>query len=332
MKTIGIIVGTEDEAVSNKYYKENKQTLQFLKQYGISMTYIPYDYAIFAELKKQAVQSPGDFNVIGLHGPDFTLEEANKCDYIFTVFEGVYSFLSGGYERYSKFMNILKRTKAKVFPSQKMQQFIIDKHKYMRYLKSKGYAIAPTQFIKANNYNVDTLVNFVNKNNFDKIIIKPELGAFKKGFSMITKPNKKKINDKLVSLKKKGYKNLLLQPFLGEFNKFGEVKTYWVGGNHLYSYLQKWKDGNGVFFSQEAIDPVLLERCHSTARKVIADLKKDHESPIQIRIDFACCIDNDNVFREFFINEMEISPTIPEQESRGHGYVPLVKEILKNCV
>ena len=130
MKTIGIIVGTEDEAISKKYYKENKESLQFLKQHGISMTYIPYDYAIFAELKKQGEKK--GFNVIGLNGHDFTLEEANQCDYIFTVFEGVYSFLSGGYERYSQFMSILRRTKAKVFPSQKMQQFIIDKHRYMR--------------------------------------------------------------------------------------------------------------------------------------------------------------------------------------------------------
>ena len=329
MKTIGIIVGTEDEAISKQYYQKYKQSLQFLKEYGISMSYIPYDYAILAEVKRQGEKK--GFNVVGLYGPDFTLDEANQCDYIFTVFEGVYSFLSGGYERYTQFMNILKKTKAEVFPSQKMQQFIIDKHKYMKYLKSKGYEIAPTKFIKSNNYNVDTLVRFVEKHQFEKIIIKPELGAFKKGFSMINKPNKKKINDKLVSLKKQGYKNLLLQPFLSEFNKFGEVKTYWVGGKHLYSYLQKWKDGNGVFFTQEHIDPTLLKRCHATARKLLKDLERDHELPIQIRIDFACCVNNDNVFRDFFINEMEISPTTPEQESRGHGFVPLVKEILSRC-
>ena len=28
-----------------------------------------------------------------------------------------------------------------------MQEFIIDKHRYMKYLKSKGYEIAPTSFI-----------------------------------------------------------------------------------------------------------------------------------------------------------------------------------------
>ena len=93
------------------------------------MSYIPYDYAILAEVKRQG-KTKG-FNVIGLHGPDFTLGRSQINDYIFTIFEGVYSFMSGGYERYSQFMSILRRTKAKVFPSQKMQQFIIDKHKYM---------------------------------------------------------------------------------------------------------------------------------------------------------------------------------------------------------
>lgn len=329
MKTIGIIVGTEDESVSRKYYQKNKTSLLFLREYDIYSDYIPYDFAIFAELKKQGEKK--GFHVIPLFGPEFTLEEANECDYIFTVFEGVYSFIAGGYERYAQFMNILKKTKAQVFPSQKMQQFIIDKHKYMRYLEKKGYDIAPTKFIKTSNYNTDTLVKFVEKNDFKTIIVKPELGAFKTGFTVIKNPTQKKINSKLSSLKKKGYKNLLLQPFLDDFNKYGEIKTYWVGGKHLYSYRQTWEKGQGVFETQDKIDKELLKKCHETGKKVIADITKDHEELIQIRIDFACCVDNDNNCRDYFINEMEISPTIPEQESMGNGYVPLVKEILSRC-
>ena len=79
------------------------------------------------------------------------------------------------------------------------------------------------------------------------------------------------------------------------------------------------------------IDKQLLKKCHQTAKNLIQDLKNDHEDLIQIRIDFACCIDNDNPCRDFFINEMEICPTIPEQESRGNGYVPLIKEVLSRC-
>ena len=164
MKTIGVIVGSEDEAVSKKYYQKNKSSLQFLKEYGISMNYIPYDYAIFAELKKQGEKK--GFQVIGLYGPKFTLNDANECDYIFAVYEGVYSFLDGGYQKYTNYMNILKKTDAKIFPSQKLQQFIVDKHKYMKYLKKKGYDIAPTQFIKTDKYKIDTIMNFIHRNKY----------------------------------------------------------------------------------------------------------------------------------------------------------------------
>ena len=50
MKTLGIIIGTQDEPVSKKYYKNNKKMLKVLKEYDVSMDYIPYDFAIFAEV------------------------------------------------------------------------------------------------------------------------------------------------------------------------------------------------------------------------------------------------------------------------------------------
>ena len=35
MKKIGVIIGTEDEPVSQKYYKENKKILDVLQEYDI---------------------------------------------------------------------------------------------------------------------------------------------------------------------------------------------------------------------------------------------------------------------------------------------------------
>ncbi len=329
MKTIGILIGSEDEAVSKKYYQKNKSSLQFLKEYGISMNYIPYDYAIFAELKKQGEKK--GFNIVPLFGQDFTLDECNQCDYIFCIFEGVYSFIEGGYEHYNRYKRILRKTDAKIFPSLEMQEFVVNKHQYMKYFQKKGYDIAPTKFIKVNNYNLKTIMSFIEKHQLKNIVIKPELGAFKKGFQIIKNVSSKKVDDYLKKMKKQGYRNLLLQPFLEEFNKFGEIKTYWVGGRNLYSYKQQWKDGEGVFQPQEKIDKQLLNKCLSTARKLIQDISKDHEELIQIRVDFACCVNNDNHCRDFFINEIEICPTIPEQESRGHGYTPLIRELLKKC-
>ena len=35
MKTIGIIIGTNDQAVSREYYLKNKKKLQILKEYDL---------------------------------------------------------------------------------------------------------------------------------------------------------------------------------------------------------------------------------------------------------------------------------------------------------
>jgi glutathione synthase/RimK-type ligase-like ATP-grasp enzyme len=290
------------------------------------MNYIPFDYAIFAELKKQGEKK--GFQIIPLFGQDFTLEECNQCDSIFCVFEGTYAFEEGGQEYYNKFRKILMKTTAQVFPSPKIQDFIIKKHEYMRYLEKKGYDIPPTNFIKPASYNIKTIMRFIKKYNLKDIVIKPELVGYKKGFKIIKNVTQKKVEDYLKKLKKDGYKNVLLQQFLEEFNKFGEVKTYWVGGKNMYSYKQQWKGSEGVFQPQEKINKSLLKKCLDTGKSIIDDLTKDFEDLIHVRIDFACCVDNDNVCREFFINEIEINPGISEEDSRGKGFVPLVKQIL----
>ena len=213
-----------------------------------------------------------------------------------------------------------------------MQEFIIDKHRYMRYLKSKGYEIAPTSFINLEKYNIKTIMKFIEKNDFEKVAIKPELGAFKTGFKIIKNPDQKKIEKSLKSLKKQNYHHLLLQPFLEEFNKYGEIKTYWVNGKNLYAYNQRWENGEGVFQDQSKINPDLLKQCLKVGEQVFKDIKKDHEYLIQCRIDFACCVNNDNHCRDFFINEIEICPTIGEDESDGKAYKILAEQIMKTCV
>ena len=102
--------------------------------------------------------------------------------------------MNGGYDQYNNYMNILKKTKAKVFPSQKMQEFVINKHQYLAYFKKKGYDIAPTSFINLDKYNLKTIMNFIKKNKLEKVVVKPELGAFKEGFTIVDKPSEKNLS------------------------------------------------------------------------------------------------------------------------------------------
>jgi len=331
MKTIGILIGTNDEPVSRKYYNNNKHKLKFLKQYDIYSDYIPYDFAVFAEIKY--IGDKNNMNVVPLFGQNLTLEDCNNCDFIFCIFEGVYSFFNGGIESYNKYMNILKKTSANVYPSQKIQEFIIKKHKYMTYLKKKKCPMPLTKFIDLSKINIKTINSFINKNNLNTIILKPELGAFKEGLKIIKNPTNKKIETKLNMFKKKKYNRILLQPFIEEFNKFGEIKTYWINGKNIFSYKQQWNGSEGIFSKQETIDKKLLEECLEIGQQVLKDLSIDFEDLIQCRIDFACCINNDSRCREFFINEIEICPTIGSNnyELYGSYYKTLAETVIEYC-
>ena len=75
---------------------------------------------------------------------------------------------------------------------------------------------------------------FIKKNNFKEIIVKPGLGAFKTGFKIIRNVTQKKVTDYLSSLKKEKDLKDCSSKFIPEFNKFGEIKTYWINGNNLY--------------------------------------------------------------------------------------------------
>ena len=325
MKTVGVLIGTEDEPVSLKYYRDNKYSLMILKEYGYSMKYIPYDAAIFAEIKKQAGKK---IDVIPLFGDDLNLEECNLCDIIFCIYESVYSFMDGGYENYERYMKILKQTSATVYPSPRMQDFIVQKHKYMKYLSKNNYTITPTSYINLDNINIDRIISFIRNIKGEKIAIKPELGSFKKGFKIFTHPTRETIQSYLQQMKKKGFKHLLLQEFIEEFNKFGEIKTYWINNKNIYSYKQQWIKGEGTFSDETTIDPDVLSECLEIGKSLLKDIERDHEKLIHCRIDFACCLNNEKPCRDFFINEIEICPTIGEDESGGEAYKLLAKQVL----
>ena len=57
--------------------------------------------------------------------------------YFFAFYEGSYNFLNDGFDAYNHYMNTIKKTKAKVYPAPKMQEFILYKKRYMQYLEKK---------------------------------------------------------------------------------------------------------------------------------------------------------------------------------------------------
>jgi hypothetical protein len=338
MKTFGIIVGTNDQPISKKYYLKNKTKFECLKDLLDDLNYIPYDYAIYAEAKSH--EKKYNVQIIPLDGGNLSIKDCNKCNAIFTIYEGTIAFMEGGIELFNNYINTLSKTTAKVYPSVKMQKFILYKELYMQYLDKKGYEIINTKYISMNSYKNDktkelnSIQKYILNNDYNKIIFKPELSAFKRGVKIYKNPKIKSIETYLNKINKTtDYKNLLLQPFLENFNKYWEIKTYWILGKHIFSYGQKFnKNDEGIFTKPVSqggkLDDNKIKPCIKIGKKIIKDLFNDKEILVQCRIDFGCCIEND--INRYFINEIEISPTLNENDSHTPYFNKLSEAIVKH--
>jgi hypothetical protein len=340
MKTVGIIIGTETGWISDGYYKKNRKKLRYLDTLDSSILYksdaIPYDYAILCEFK--ALEKKFKVNVVPLHGPTLNLESANECDFIFCIYEAVFSFMDGGYKGYNNYMNVLSKTKATVHPPVKVQKFIINKQEYMGWLKKLGIDIIPTKFINITSYNtnkkktLESIYNFAEKGSYKELIMKPELGAFAGGFKHYKRITDKSMISYFDKVSKKGYKKVLVQPYIPEFLKYYEIKTFWLNGKYLYAY------GINVIGEKDDVYPEAdggtlpdeyVNSCRKTGEKIIKELFKEYGSLAELRIDFGCCIDNDNLCRDYFVNEIEVLPTIIDDETKKDNFRLLAKTVLE---
>ena len=340
MKTVGIIIGTETGWISDGYYKKNRNKLDYLDTLDPSILYksdaVPYDYAILCEFK--ALEKKFKVNIVPLHGPTLNLESANECDFIFCIYEAVFSFGDGGYKGYNNYMNVLSKTKATVHPPVKVQKFIINKQSYMGWLDKLGFDVIPTKFINITSYNtnkkktLESIHRFREKGSYKELIMKPELGLFAGGFKHYKKVTDKSMTTYLDKVSKKGFRKVLVQPYIPEFLKYYEIKTFWLNGKYLYAYgINVIGEKDDVY--PEAVGGTLpdeyVNTCRKTGEKIIKELFKEYGSLAELRIDFGCCIDNDNLCRDYFVNEIEVLPTIIDDETKTDNFRLLAKTVLE---
>jgi len=333
MKTIGITVGS-NSFENNNYFKNNYNKFKILEELIDISNGIPYDYAIYAECK--ALEKKYDINVIPLEGYNLNLKICNSCDSIFCVYEGTYNYMFQGEKGFNHYINTLKKTKAQVFPSVKMQEFILYKNRYMKYLDKKGYDIINTNYISLKKYKtdkskvLDTIKNFIQNNDYKSILIKPELYGSSGGIKIYKKGNINLINNYLDKVKN-DYKNLLLQPVVDRFTKTWEIKTYWIMGKHLYSYGHKKNRGKTSLTKQKSkggrLDDKIVKNVLKIGRKIIKDLFENYEPLVQCRIDFGCCVEDTK--NRYFINEIEVAPALSLEDTNKPYFHLLAKSAIK---
>ena len=155
------------------------------------------------------------------------------------------------------------------------------------------------------------------------------MGAFAVGTQYFEKPTEAKLKSYLNKLIKQGFKKLLIQPFVSEFLKFYEIKTIWLNGKFQYAYGQKVTSEVDDLL-QDQIDPKLLRMLINKGKTVIELLQKNFETPLIVRIDWGCCLQNDNICRDYYLNEIEQVPGMLGTDSQKYDWFEkLSKELLK---
>ena len=337
MKKIGITVGSSADSGNPSYFKNNKKKFEILDDLIDTSNGYPYDYAIYAEAK--ALENKYNVKIIPLDGSDLNLKECNSCDCIFCLYEGSYNYMFFGEHEFNHYINTLKKTKAKVFPSVKMQEFILYKNRYMKYLDKKCYDIIDTKYISLKSYKNDKwrvlngIEKFLDKNNYKEIIIKPEFYGSSSGIKIYKNANINTIKKYLDKIKN-DHKNLLLQPLLDDFVKTWEIKSYWINGKHMFSYgHKKTPDGETLLTKSKSnggkLDDKIVNNIKKIGKELMKDLFKDKEPLVQCRIDFGCCVDGDK--DKYFINEIELCPALSLDDTKTPFFHQLAEAIIKQC-
>ena len=325
MKRIGIIIGSERVPISDNYYRKYSKIFDKILD-ELNIDEITYDIAIYALAKHY---SPKEVEIIPLWKLEYSKKDMDECDIIYCIYEFTYAIRDYGIEGYKKYMKLIKNTKAKVYPSYKLQNFVKSKQRYMNYFKKKGFPIMDTIFFNLKNHTLrdckELEKNIENRFEGLKIYCKPELGGFAEGSKLFTTITTKSLHKYVKMLVKKGYQKLLIQPYIEEFTKFWEYKMIFIQGKYSYCYGANVRGDVGEALESE-LDKTLLRKLKKMGKEIIDCISKDFGIPFLLRVDFGCCLQNDNICRDYFLNEIECCPAMDDKEcEKGDNYLKQAK-------
>ena len=366
MKTVGIIVGINTDAIDREHFPKWLEDIpdnifDLSKEkwdkdyYGLSS-----DLGIAYYLLKKSKNNK-NLRVSILTKEHINLETFNKFDYIFGLYDPYYyAFETKSSKEYNKYNNLIRRTTAKFMQPLNLQKFVINKKKYLTELKKNNIPVVDTIYFKViDNMKISEIISKITtectKWNQKYFITKPQPGGFGIGFkkwelSKVLK-NKKSFTSyikKIEKLVRLDTPYLLVQPFVPEFEKFYEVRTYWLNGKYSHSLgtiIDPDSLGKGGFEKvkfaypkneykpileeldngYELIDVKLVNQLRKIGEKIIKILPKDKTgTPVLLRLDFGCCLDNKDVCRNYFLNEIEYVPNLFPEYNR---HVDIMKRV-----
>lgn len=365
MKNIAIIIGIKTDSISEERFpewlKDIPQSLmnKSKENWGDGIYGLASDLGIAYYIKKFSTD-----NVSILTKKDISLKKFNEFDVIVGLYDPYYytneTYNSKSYQIYNQ---IIKKTKATFIQPLSLQKFVLNKKLYMDTLKKHNIPVVPTiSFTIKDNMNIPTIIQKIDKqcSEWGSLIFisKPQPGGFGTGFKKwdISKVLKNKSSferyihkiEKEVRIEKP---LLLIQKFVPEFELFYEVRTYWMNGKYSHSIgtiIDPLSLGGSGFEEvkfaypeneyddeefetyddvPEVIEQKLVNKLKRIGKKVIDALPTDPTGkPFLLRIDFGCCVDNQNVCRDYFVNEIEYVPNLFPEYSTHIDVMSIVGE------
>ena len=345
---IGIVVGINTDAISEERFPKwlediDDKTFNLSKEKWGDIYALGSDIAIAYYVKKYC-----KYDVEILTKKDVSLKRFNEFDHIFGFYEPYYyTHTMKSSDAYRKYSNIIKNTKAIFHQPLDLQKFVLNKKLYTDTLKKNNIPVMDTiSFQIKDNMNTKNILNKIEKQcnqwETDSFITKPQPGGFGIGFK------KWNLNKLLKNIKpfetyiRKIEKQLrierpllLVQDFAPEFEKFYEVRTYCLNGKYSHSlgtiispdslgvsgfenikfaYPESEYDNN-VFetYDEEPdiLDDKLIRELKKMGKRILKIIPQSkYGYPFIFRIDFGCCINNKNICRDYFVNEIEYMPNL----------------------
>lgn len=309
---IGIIVGKDDEFYEDDFFYDITPK-KYYQNGGINT-----DVAVAMTIK----QGYPDVTVDIILPNQVSLARLKKNNVNFILgYDCINQILGEPYVKkfagpkgYDKLKDIYSNKDSKIFPPMEFLEFIWAKDKYLTVLNKKNVPITPTITVTINTYK--KLLGEIQRKGWKEFIIKPVGGTVAVGVERFC--SSKCMKDPII-LKKyfddhKGYYDkFLVQESIKGFNKYGEIKMYWI--NEEYSYAVNTPAGSGTDYEDYKIklvkDKKILEACKKIGEDTLKCLPKIKVGktvikPVMVRTDFTCCQENKkHIPSNYFLNEIE---------------------------
>jgi hypothetical protein len=268
-------------------------------------------------------------------------------DYITTIEQDPWVAKFVGEKGQKLLLDIYGNPASKIFPPFKHQDFIWDKKKYLTKFKRAKIPINPTIFVKKS-ANIPKLLAQISSYKWKQFIVKPIGGCEGHGCGFFVTKDIVAEPTRLVNYfieNAEYYDEYLVQRLTDGFKKYGEVKSFWLGGEYSYAIVTK-DVPYGESIVKSLTDPKILKKCLDLGSKVNKTIPKlefngKKTTPVMTRIDMVCCLDNNPITSyDYYLNEIEEGGlagsytdfkqiTFPFVEVMADAYVRKARELLE---